>query len=206
MIASQLAPPLVIHPAGLIVANGMLARAEFGGTFPLVAALQERGVLRLGADELPDFLATLYSLPEVPALELSDANMVSESRDVPVPCVSFAREERLYGGAVHWLTLSFLYGNTRVAPDAGGATMFDRTTLTVHHRDRAAEAAAHAQLMELGARTEWNYRMHAKGLSVKEGRLMSMVTELSREGWLVDADGTRYRLFTATRAAVRTSG
>jgi superfamily II DNA or RNA helicase len=201
-----LSEPLMLHQSGILLARGEFARFEHSGAFPFVPLLRETSSLRLTAKELPDFLGTLYGLPRLPPIESTSESAVTVVDGHPVPCLSIAGKAGLTGGRDgSWLRLSFRYGRVRVDGALLTATVFDPESLTVYRRDRAAEAAAEALLMELGAKKEWDYTKRQHGLAFTRSKLLPAVVELVRVGWQVDTDGAAYRAPTGTHAEVRSA-
>ncbi len=198
-----LAEPLVLHSSGILLARGALARFEHSGAFAFVPLLREASSLHLTAKELPDFLGTLYGLPRLPPVESTSESAVTVIDGQPVPCLTIAEKSGHLGRDGSWLRLSFRYGRVRVDGALAAATVFDPASLTVYRRDRNAEAAAEARLVELGAKKEWDYTRRQHGLAFTRNKLLPAVTELVRTGWQVEADGAAYREPTGTHATVR---
>ena len=199
----SLAEPLVLHSAGILLARGSFARFDDSGAFAFVPLLREASSLRLTAKELPDFLGTLYGLPRLPPIESTSESAVTVVDGTPVPCLTIGGPVASYGRNASWLRLSFRYGRVVIDGALAATTVFDPASLTVHRRDRAAEAAAEDRLVEVGAKKEWDYTKRQYGLALSRTKLLPAVTALVRAGWHVEADGAAYRAPTGTHAAVR---
>jgi len=199
-----LSEPQLLHSSGILLARGEFARFEHSGAFPFVPLLRETSSLRLTAKELPDFLGALYGLPRLPPIESTSESAVTVVDGDPVPCLTIGGKAGLTGGRDgSWLRLSFRYGRVRVDGALLTATVFDPESLTVYRRDRGAEAAAEARLVELGAKKEWDYTRRQHGLVFTRTKLLPAVIELVRAGWQVDTDGAAYRAPAGTHAEVR---
>jgi len=201
----SISEPLVLHSSGILLARGALARFDHSGAFAFVPLLREASSLHLTAKELPDFLGTLYGLPRLPPIESTTESAVTVVDGHPLPSLSILDKGASLGAARdgNWLRLAFRYGRVRVDGALAAATVFDPASLTVYRRDRDAEAAAEALLIELGAKKEWDYTQRQHVLAFTRRKLLPAVTELVRVGWQVEADGAAYRAATGTHAAVR---
>jgi superfamily II DNA or RNA helicase len=201
----SLAEPLVLHTSGILLARGAFARFDHSGAFAFVPLLREASSLRLTANELPDFLGVLYGLPRLPPIESTSESAVTVVDEQPVPFLTVADGVATWGRGANWLRLSFRYGSVVIDGALANPTVFDPASLTVYRRDRAAEAAAEARLVEVGAKKEWDYTKRQHGLALNRTKLLPAVTALVRDGWHVEAEGAAYRAPTGTRAAVRSS-
>lgn len=200
-----LSEPLLVHRAGFLVMHGSIARFDHRGAEALAWAFRENPALPLDDTPLAEVLQAFCALPRFPALELPDGAPVTESRAEPVPCVSIGPDPEPWRarGPSSSLTLSFSYGNARAEWNAGGETIFDRETLTIHVRRLDVESARRERIFALGARREWNYGQGQERLIVPAKKLPALVRTLLQDGWRVEADGLAYREPGAMRAAVR---
>ncbi|MHB0949240.1 MAG: DEAD/DEAH box helicase [Gemmatimonadaceae bacterium] len=199
--------PLLLHPGGLMIANGTIARWMPDGNGALAAELRASGPLVFAEAELPRVLAGLYRLPRAPRLALPAGITIDEVRGGAVPVLAIARPK-----AAHWsysgrlvLSLSFDYQGWVVSADRDGSSAFDEARLRVVHRDLAAERAARARLAALGAREEYNYQRGAAALSIAPGGVELLIETLLAEGWRVSVDGAWQRTPSGVRPRV-TSG
>jgi superfamily II DNA or RNA helicase len=198
-----LSEPAALHPEGLLLARGSLARWEPTGAYPLVPLFREKSAVVVPDEELPSFLETVYALPRRPALELPPDIHVTEVRTPPKPGVTILPDPTTWRRTHHRLAPFFLYGNVRVMDDRWDAPVFDRESLTVRHRDRELERAARALLVKLGARDEWSFGDRSTSLTIHDPKLGPLIVELATAGWRVEADGTFYRTPGQARASVR---
>jgi superfamily II DNA or RNA helicase len=196
--------PVMLHAAGVLLARGAFAPFEHGGAFAFVVLLRRhQNSLTLAQSELPELLDTLYSLPHLPALELPPAASVAQSDAAPDSCLSIVADTASWRTQTNVLSLSFRYGRVQIAADDDAETVFDRETLTLYHRDRAAELAARDRVRVLGAKEEFDPVIRGTRLVVSKTRLLPLVTALIREGWIVDAEGAVYRTAGDRHAVVR---
>jgi superfamily II DNA or RNA helicase len=199
----SLALPTVLHSHGVLLSGDTFARFDHGGAFSFVAAFRETPSIRADAAELPALLDSLFGLPRRPELELPPGTRVAESREPPVPAIVMRSEPQRWGGSQNFVDLFFLYGTARVRHGEGAASLFDRDSLTVRHRDLEFENAALARLAALGARRKWNYSTGRMHLGVAATKVLPMLTGLVMSGWRAESDGALYRASVASRATVR---
>jgi len=198
-----LSEPLFVHADGLLFARGALARLDHGAAFAIVRELRQTPTLPLAAGELPALLEAVYALPHRLSVSLPPGAQVAERREAPQPCLDILPEPAVWQMRKHRLALSFRYGGRRVQGGEAGEEVFDRTSLSLYHRDRVAESAALQQLQLLGAKREYSYSTHAKELQVSERSLARLVPPLVALGWRVEAAGVPYRTAGAGYASVR---
>jgi superfamily II DNA or RNA helicase len=197
-----LAPPTATHSSGLVLLGDTIARFEAPGTYPLVQLLYGREPLVVGADELPDLLATVLALPAVPTLDLPPEAAIGERKEPPQPVVAITTELRPYGPATNTITLQFRYGRTYIDAGMAGATLYDRASRTLHHRDVGAERAAIERLLALGVREMTSSTAERPQFTAATTRLASLTATLVGEGWRVELNGATYRVATETRASL----
>ncbi len=198
-----LSEPSALHPEGVLYARGALARWEPTGSYPLVLLFEERGGVLVPDAELPELLETVYALPRRPALELPPDTNVTEVRSPPQPGVTILPDPHAWRRTHHRIAPFFLYGRVRAADDGSTAPLFDRTSLTVRHRDPEQERAARARLTTLGAREESGFGEHTQSVTIHASKLHALIVDLATAGWRVEAAGSVYRAPSGTRATVR---
>ena len=198
-----LSEPVMLHSEGLLLARGAFARFEHGGAFALVPLLREKNSVRVAECELAALLESLYTLPRRPELELPPDASVAEVRSPPQPGVTVLSDPSPWRNTHHRLDPFFLYGGVRIAGDTTEATVFDRASLTVFHRDLALERAARDRLGALGAREEYSFSDRARCLTIHAGKLTPLILDLVAAGWRVEAEGAVYRAAGQRHASVR---
>lgn len=200
-----LSEPLMLHSEGVLLARGSLARFDHGGAFALVTMFREKKSIQVPESELPALLETLYALPRRPELELPPGTRVAEVRTPPQPGVTIHSDPTPWRNTHNRLAPFFLYGAVRVSAPPGetDASLFDRSALTVHHRDAEFEREARERLLALGAKEEWSYGDRVKSLTVHANKLTRLIVDLVGAGWRVEAEGAVYRPAGPARATVR---
>jgi len=200
------AEPIMLHSAGVLLARGRISGFHHEGAFALVPLFGQHGSLTVDASELGSLLESLHALPHLPAMDLPSGTRVDERHDAPIPSVNILPHPSRWYNNRRSLELTFVYGNARASLHSEAATIFDRESLTVHHRDKAAEAAALERLHALGARAEvvpgWQ-RAEAAELGILTSKIAPLITELLGFGWQVAMAGAAYRTAGTPRVAVR---
>lgn len=201
--------PLMLHNEGALIARGLISRFEHDGAFALVPLFGQHTKLTVEAADLGGLLESLHALPRLPALDLPSEARVTERHDAPVPVVNFLPDANPWRDNRRHLELTFRYGERRVSRDSAAATVFDRESLTLHHRDREAEAVALDRLREYGAREDgwgvptWDRSGSAPPLVITTSKIARLVPDLLELGWQVAMVGLPFRSSGTPRAAVR---
>jgi hypothetical protein len=143
--------PELVNLEGFLVACGAVAHFDHSGAFVLAALFRNAKQLRVGREELSEFLTSFYALPRVPPIEMPHGSPVTEVHAPPVPSVTIAPHSD-WDTSLRLLTSGFHYGTTHITGAERGATAYDETTRTVYYRDFAQESAARARLVALGAK------------------------------------------------------
>ncbi|MHB1298531.1 MAG: SWIM zinc finger family protein, partial [Gemmatimonadaceae bacterium] len=201
-----LSEPTMLHSVGVLFARGLVSQFEDGGAFALVALFGEHKSLTVEEGELGSLLESLHALPRLPAVDLPPGTRVAERHEPPVPSVNILPDPNVWRENRRHLELTFRYGETHVMRESDAASVFDRESLTVHHRDLAAESAALERLRALGVREELTSAWHRSGataLIMNVTKIAGLITELLGLGWQVTMQGVPYRTAGAPRAAVK---
>lgn len=201
-LSMPITEPALIHWGGWLIARGTVARFEFGGAFALAALFRNTPVLDLSREELSEFITNFNAFPHPPAIDLPHGIPVTEVHAPPVPTLEVVPRSE-WDGRLRRLITGFNYGPFRISGTEQSSTLYDADTRTVHYRDFAAEAAAHARLASFGVRQEWDHESGSGALLVPAFRLGALVADAVRAGWQVDAGGSEYRAASLTRAVVR---
>ena len=193
-----------IHPSGVCVLGNTLALVSFEQQWPLVRALWEHGELPVGDNPAPA-LERLLALPRVPTLELPPELSYTTSAALPLAGVRFVADPmpwRRYGAPMLGVEIGFRYGDAEVRAHEPGATKFDATTRTVHHRATAYELAAVARAMQLGVSRSHDVAHGKTPYVVPRASLRRIAQLITAEGWWVEADGHAFRQPGTVRARV----
>ncbi len=198
-----------VTSGALVFLGERAAPLDDGGAFPWVRMLREQGELSVPAGKADELLRTLYDAPGEPEVELPDELAVQEVEPTPTPCLHVTRAEEagsLMGrprGPRRWpvtATLAFDYDGRRVDARDARRAVFEPKNRRLVRRASAAEDAAMATLRELGPQTLWEAEEgtpvgeddHAM-FAMSAEKLPEVVRTLTAAGWIVEADGERYR-------------
>jgi superfamily II DNA or RNA helicase len=201
----SLSQPILVHRAGFLVTSTSIARFDHGNAFPLASELRAKQPVPIEQGDLAEVLDAVSHLPGAPPIDVPPDTGIHVAEEDPVPIASLGGDPEPWRarGPMMSISIRFRYGRVRVDADSSGGTVFDRDASLVHRRRRDLEAAATAKLLGLGAREEHNYGTRLKRLVVPVSRVSSLVIQLLRSGWDVDAAGVPYRAPGEKRAAVR---
>lgn len=197
--------PRMLHSQGIFLRASSFARFDDSGAWPLVSELrahQQGSPVRVSEAELSALVEALYTLPRRPPIDLPADARVAECRAEPTPCVTIHPDPSPWRGTHRRLEPHALYGAHRVTPTDPRDSVFDRASLTVHHRDRAAEQRALALLTEAGAKPEHGFGGQI-ALVIHGKKLARLIYDLVAHGWRVEAEGAVFRAPGSTRASVR---
>ena len=195
--------PDVVLRGGLAIAAGRVSGLNDFGAFDLMASLRDGLKLTVPGDQADELLRTLFSLPQLPRLDLPEEMRVEEARPAPKPRIKVksapSGSRSGWGGGDDRLVaeVSFDY-NGQVVRGAGGGrdergTVFQPDARRVLHRDLRAEEAYRTRLLELGFRQGHNYATDRNSLRLSSAKLPRVVRDLTAEGWHVEAEGKLYR-------------
>ncbi len=202
--AMALTEPRIIHENGLLFVGDRVMRYEPSGARLVVMTLRKFTSVPMVDGELTELLDQLYALPRPPKIFLPDDIPIVEREGTPRPVLSVVQDPGEWTLAPAQLTLAFEYGGVRLAPEANTDSIFDRARFTILHRDRKAERAAHARLIDMGARVTIGAESDASvPMTIARMRLPSVILSLVRDGWRIEATGLRYRIPGQPRAVVR---
>ena len=195
--------PVLLHPAGYLIADDVLARYDHAGAFPLMRTLRQHGAGLPVPEDVSELLTSLYALPHVPAIELPAGLSIVESHDDPRRAVTIT--ERVGGwNAVYACNVDceFVYGTLRIDGTSTTSSVFDPVGRVLHHRQLPAERQAVERLLALGVKREWDYRRSAHAMIIARSRMSTLVLALAREGWQVTVGGRGYAAPGAIHATV----
>jgi SNF2 family DNA or RNA helicase len=202
----QLAEPEMLLSDGLMFHGNSAARLEHGGCFQWVAALRQSGPVKLPDSDIHEWLSALYGQPSVPPLFLPDSVKPEEVSAAPGLRLFIRKPnsrgryyfdpQRLYG------ELSFEYKGTVTTYGQGGHGIYDKEANRLIKRDRTREEAAAETLIRLGLK-RLNFQNTEKLFEISSKRLPTVVRDLVKEGWRVEAEGKLYHQAGAIRIEVR---
>jgi hypothetical protein len=194
--------PDLMHSGRLLIAHGAIAPFDDAGAGAIVSLFRTKKVISIGEDELPAFLAAMYSLPHVPAIDLPPDSRVFASDAAPTPCVTIAQYPGAWQATLRSLVTGFRYGS--VASPA--PSQVRRCSIRKHSRSTIGTTRSRLPVARDFARTA----QRKSGIRRKEPR-PSCSREPTRpngprprrRGWHVDTDGAIYRAAGSTHATVR---
>jgi superfamily II DNA or RNA helicase len=191
----------IVTQNGLFVQDHTIALYDTDGGWPLVLLLRTGGLVA-GGDQLFDLAAELVLLPDAPHIELPDAAAIEQVSLQPVPRLRVAAPGQREHDTMLRAELGFSYDGNIVAAVDPAPAIIDRHHQRIVRRAPDAEAAARARIIDLGVRTERDWRTGTDRLSVPRTRLSALVTELVEAGWHVEADDRVHRAAGARTARV----
>lgn len=187
-------PVLVLR--GLFVTHERVATFDPGPSPAVVPLLRRLGPFVVHDEHAPRLAQWLSRYGAEPDA-LPERLRIRPVHTTPVPYLRIASPGVDSGDRLD-ATLAFVYDGT-IVPVDGGNPWFDEARQRDIHRNEEDEQAAQSQLVTSGATTE------AGRWQVPARALTSVVRELTRHGWTVEADGVPYRAAGVLRLSV-TSG
>ena len=198
--SADLSAPLVVTASGWLVFEQSVGRVRHFGAFGILGSLRGHPAVTLPASEEGPFLESLYGLSALPKLDLPEALALREIAGAPQPHLQIAapdpRSWSPRAAERPVAALSFRYGAVSVAfsdPREAVARIDERR---LFRRDRAAETAAAAKLLEAGfqrAPEQFGASSDAGRYDIAQAKLPAAVGLLVAEGWRVEAEGKLYR-------------
>jgi hypothetical protein len=198
--SADLSAPLVVTASGWLVFERSVGRVRHFGAFGILGSLRGHPAVTLPASEEGPFLESLYGLSALPKLELPEALALREIADAPQPHLKIGAPDPgswpVGASDRPAAELSFRYGAVSVAfadPRQAVARIDERR---LFRRDRAAERAAAAKLLEAGfqrASGPFGTPSQAGRYDIAQAKLPAAVGLLVAAGWRVEAEGKLYR-------------
>jgi superfamily II DNA or RNA helicase len=188
----ELAKPVLLLAGGLVFWDNWVARLNDHGAFGWISLLRAQGTLSVPKKEGDTFLAELLRFSRQPVLELPEELKFESIAPSPKPILVLKPGERHPWARPHLLgKLSFDYEGETVPQDQEGGGIFQKERRRLIRRDLEAEITAEKRLMQLGFRTGYSSKGSEIGLSPDQ--LPRIVRTLTKEGWVVEAEGKLYR-------------
>lgn len=199
-----LSSPVALMEGGLVVMQDRLAQVDLEDAWECTSILRRSGRIDVPPSRVPEALDLLLHLPGNPRIDAP--GIVDEIEERPRPCLLLDPPRPISGARSTPGDLlgrvEFEYGTLRVGHHDGDGLRVQGDSLVRVSRDATAEREAIERLVALGARVE------AGGESVPEVRiatpdLPTLVTTLTAEGWIVEADGQPCRSGGSLRLSIR---
>ena len=183
-----IADVLAVAP-GFVWTRSTIARADFGATTPLVAAIAAAGGVEIADDDAPRLAALLAELGIEPDA-LPEELRVDRVNIAPTPHLRL-RPSRLREQILD-ADMNFAYGDT-ILPSSAARTHFDSTHRRLITRRPDDEAAAIVRLGSAGFRRRSDAYTREARFELPAQRLPAVVGPLVASGWVVEAEGGRVR-------------
>jgi superfamily II DNA or RNA helicase len=178
---------------GLVVVGNRLARLDASAGFLAAAYLRSYGDLHIPSGELHEFLQRLYSLPELPPIDLPADLKLQEIRRTPIPSIMFEIPDNQAPWQPIMGSVIFDYDEWQVRGPRDGSADLDIETGSVVTRDVDWEADAFCRLKSLGFYWEPEHQRERWELWISQREFSAAVRELVDGGWRILANGRRIR-------------
>ena len=192
-----LADVLAVAP-GFVWTRSTIARADFGATTPLVAAIAAAGGVEIADDDAPRLAALLAELGIEPGA-LPEELRVDRVDVAPTPHLRLGPSRRR--AEMLEADVSFGYGDA-ILPSSAARTHFDAEHRLLITRRPDDEAAAIVQLAAAGFRRRSDAYTREVRFELPSQRLPAVVAPLVANGWVVEAEGGRVRAARGVRMSV----
>ena len=186
--------PQAILPGGVGFLDNTAIAIDDGGAPSWIAPLRHDRKLAVPAAQASELLAELFSVPNLPRLDLPGDLAVQTIRTAPQPVLRIRpakqdefRQQRLRG------ELLFNYGGTEVPRTDRPTPVYRPQEKQLILRDSATERTAMARLVQLGLREAPTLAHGVPELWFNHRHLPRIVRQLVQDGWLVEAEGKLYR-------------
>jgi hypothetical protein len=197
--------PVLLLAGGLVIDRDRAARLDHQGAFQWISVLRVQGPLSAPLKQKDELLQELLQMPHLPRLELPEELRYEEVQLAPKPRLKVrAPAKHSWGPPRLEGELSFGYDDQIVNADRAGANILQAEPRRLIRRDRDAENASMARLLQAGFRMGNGYSS-GRQLELAPRNLPTVVRTLLNEGWHVEAEGKLYRTAGAIKIEV-TSG
>lgn len=184
--------PRLVVPGGYIFTETSISRFQDYGVFDWLPLLRGGDPVTVPAGSEHDLVDRLFDMPLLPKLNLPPELRLEESICTPSPQLILRsprgarwKPQKLSGEVI------FNYNGTPVRATSPQGAVVQREQNLCIPRDRAVEERAWTLLGENGFRRLVDLRRRDCDVEIDARRLGQGVRELVREGWRVEADGSR---------------
>ncbi len=194
--------PLLMTTSGWVLFERGVGRLRHFDAFSMLASLRAGGNVVLPAADEDAFLSRLYAQPTLPRLALPEDLSLKESAGTTTPHLKIgppAPRVSTWGGAPSdrpTAELSFRYDGSPIAVADPRTVIASVSERRLVRRDRDAEAAAAAKVLEAGfqrAPAPTGEGLVPGRYDIPRARLAGAVRTLVDAGWRVEAEGKLYR-------------
>ncbi|MBI1792100.1 MAG: DEAD/DEAH box helicase [Acidobacteria bacterium] len=187
--------PALLIEDGLVFAHGRAARLDHGGAFEWISLLRKERRIEVSEAQGPEFVAELLNGRRLPPVDWPEDLRVEHVKATPKPHLTL-EEPHFYAGRKGRLRgqVSFDYDGRMIPHDRYTRGLYDPSRRRYLERDHAAESAMLGRLVDLGLKwTPPTYGESGPRWELSAKRLPSVVRDLMREGWQVEAEGKIFR-------------
>jgi superfamily II DNA or RNA helicase len=190
----ELDQPLLMLPHGLVVFADSVARLDHGNAFGWIEALDDKPDVEVPADQAEKLLEQLWQMPTLPPLDLPPELNWPQQRPAPQPQIRFLRGEPQYPSQKLPATVHFQYEQQSIDWNDLRGALLDTQSQRILLRDRTVENELVASLAAAGfSEPKYRYGDTRHDVELPAKRLASVVIELVRQGWHVEAEGLKVR-------------
>ncbi|MGE0608810.1 MAG: SNF2-related protein, partial [Pirellulales bacterium] len=189
----QIATPRALFKSGIVVLEDRIGTLQIDDAFGWIQQFRQNGPIAVPKKQGDNLLDRLWSMPAIPPVELPPDLKFEQVRVAPLPRATFHLPK--YGSAER-LTglLAFDYGGRIVEFRGLQAGAVDQEQRKVYLRDKTAEKAALKRIVAAGAEHLTTGFLAEEGdVQITRKKLASLVMELTREGWHIEAEGHKVR-------------
>ncbi len=188
---------MALREAVLLLADGLvlfprhIGRLAAGDDFGWIATLRQAGELHIPYEDRDAFLQLWWSAPTLPLAELPTALDLPTEPGVPTATFTVlaptgAQEPHLHAKVtVH-------YGDHAADPETFQIGIVELQTPRVIRRDQEAESALISPLADLGVQRHLDGPRDANYRFISD-QLPALTDALLQRGWVVEAEGVRFR-------------
>jgi len=187
--------PLMITREGLMLIDHRLCRIDASEAFPWIENFRGQDHIIIPKAQIHDFIGRMYSLPGLPPLSFPDDLSVEEVSSKAQFCIVLRTEDAYYylqDKKRFRATLFFRYRDCDVSAFPRGRGFYAKPHRLYLLRDARAEKQAYETLMSLGFKTAKDRGDDATH-EIDADKFSRVVSELTAQGWHVEADGKLYR-------------
>ena len=200
----DLAEPLVLLPGLVILGTGRASKFDDVGLLLWASRLRQEKEIALPEAQHDAMLGKVLADARVPASEVLETLRLDEVDIRPKPRLTLRTPRQNWGSDRVLADLEFDYEGARVPFAQPGRIAVQGEQRRMIHRDEPAEAAAAAQLVELGFKEAKDFRVEPGTLELPPKQMARATRELVGSGWIVEAEGKLIRPAAEFKLAVTT--
>ncbi len=191
--AAPLTDAVLLLGHGVVLFADTLARLDAQQDFPWISALRQSPTIEIPYADRDDLLKRLWTLPNLPQVQLPDNLRLEQVRLEPQGKLSVKSPERYGTSNMLHADLSFVYGDEVVPLQDRSAGRLDSEHQRVLLRSPDGERTLLRQLAAEGLQPLTYYHREEAHLQFPKRRLPELVQKLTEQGWVVECEGRRVR-------------